>query len=88
MRLKVFGDPQRLAVAMENYGVIFWTEEGEQWFLSTPQVANSVKGSRNLKRKRGFLSEDESGQDGDARIENASGVAVGSGIEEKIDQIN
>lgn len=88
MRLKVFGDPQRLAVAMENYGVVFWTEEGEQWFLATPQVASSVKGSRNLKRKRGFLSEDQSGQDGDAGIENASGVAVGSGIEEKIDQIN
>jgi hypothetical protein len=54
MRLKIFGDPSRLVVAMENYGVAFWTETGERWFLATPQAAASLRGSRALRRRVEF----------------------------------
>ena len=50
MRLKVFGDPQRLAVAMENYGVTFWTEDRQRWFLATPTRAGQLRGSSALRR--------------------------------------
>lgn len=50
MRLKVFGDPQRLAVAMENYGVTFWTEDNRRWFLATPSRAGQLRGSSALRR--------------------------------------
>lgn len=50
MRLRVFGDPQRLAVAMENYGVTFWTEDGRRWFLATPSRAGQLRGSSALRR--------------------------------------
>lgn len=50
MRLKVFGDPNRLAVAMENYGVTFWTEDGRRWFLATPARAGQLRGSSALRR--------------------------------------
>jgi hypothetical protein len=50
MRLKVFGDPTRLSVAMENYGVEFWTEGNQRWFLATPNRARTLKGSRALQR--------------------------------------
>lgn len=85
MRLKVFGDPHRLAVAMENYGVIFWTEGGEQWFLATPNVASQMRGSRALKPRRGLFSEDapENGVYPAARR-----LDEVQGVEEKIDQIN
>jgi len=50
MRLKVFGEPRRLAVAMENYGVAFWTEDGRRWFLATPSRASQLRGSSALRR--------------------------------------
>ncbi len=59
MRLKVFGDPSRLVVAMENYGVTFWTEDGERWFLANPTRASQLKGSKLLKRRRTTYSESE-----------------------------
>lgn len=57
MRLRVFGDPSRLEAALENYGVDFWTEGGERWFLATPSMARKMKGSRALQpeRRRGGL---------------------------------
>ncbi|HXI86801.1 MAG TPA: DUF2066 domain-containing protein [Parvularculaceae bacterium] len=58
MRLRVFGDPKRLAVAMANYGVSFWTEDGDQWFLATPSMANKLRGSRMLRRRHDLLGAD------------------------------
>lgn len=51
MRLRVFGDPSRLAVAMENYGVTFWTEDGGRYFLANPTRAGQLRGSRFLRRR-------------------------------------
>lgn len=51
LRLKVFGDPGRLAVALENYGVVFWTEDGERWLLATSAQASQLRGSRLLRRR-------------------------------------
>ncbi|GAB4519243.1 MAG: hypothetical protein Kow00133_04810 [Amphiplicatus sp.] len=51
LRLKVFGDPNRLAVALENYGVVFWTEDGERWLLATSSQASQLRGSRLLRRR-------------------------------------
>lgn len=86
MRLKVFGDPQRLAVAMENYGVVFWSEGGERWFLATPQIANQVKGSRWLRRGGGLFSEDKTFPGDDAGVEAASERIGTEGVEEKIEK--
>ena len=74
LRLRVFGDPSRLGVAMENYGVTFWSEDGERWFLATPNRANQLKGSRWLQRRRAFFDGGQSGrQDPPApRLEAAS----------------
>lgn len=58
MRLRVFGDPTRLSVAMENYGVSFWTEDRERWFLATPSRAGQLKGSKALQRRRGLYSDE------------------------------
>lgn len=72
MRLKVFGDPQRLTVAMENYGVAFWNEGGDYWFLATPAKASGLRGSRALRQRRGLFGEEGVvGPDG-ARVEPAS----------------
>ncbi|MBB5519594.1 DUF2066 domain-containing protein [Amphiplicatus metriothermophilus] len=51
LRLKVFGDPNRLAVALENYGVVFWTEDGERWLLAAASQASQLRGSRLLRRR-------------------------------------
>lgn len=64
MRLRVYGDPSRLAVAMENYGVTFWTETGQRWFLATPRVASSLKGSRLLQRRVEFEGSPDAQNDG------------------------
>lgn len=86
MRLKVFGDPQRLAVAMENYGVVFWSEGGERWYLATPPVASQFRGSRWLRRGGGLFSEDQSAQDRSGNVESVSDSPGDQGIEEKIEQ--
>ncbi len=72
LRLKIFGDPRRLTVAMENYGVVFWTEGGERWFLAPPKKANALRGSRQLRRHRGIFGEDQTGRGAGQRIERAS----------------
>lgn len=63
LRLRVFGDPSRLGVAMENYGVTFWTEGDGRWFLATPGRASQLRGSRALQRKAGFTGDDGVGHD-------------------------
>jgi hypothetical protein len=68
LRLKVFGDPQRLAVAMENHGVVFWTEDGRRWVLATSALANQLRGSRFLRERRA----DYDGVFSEPRIEPAS----------------
>jgi hypothetical protein len=49
MNMRVFGDPAKVQVAMENQGVVFWTETGERWFLATPSVASKYRGRRFLR---------------------------------------
>ncbi len=52
MEIRLFGDPSRLQVTMENQGVVFWTETGERWFLATPSVASRYRGQRFLRERR------------------------------------
>lgn len=52
MDVRVYGDPTRLQVAMENQGVVFWTETGDRWFLATPSVAGKYRGRRFLRSER------------------------------------
>ncbi len=49
MNMRVFGDPAKVQVAMENQGVVFWSETGERWFLATPAVASKYRGRRFLR---------------------------------------
>lgn len=57
MRLKVFGDPSRLIVALEAHDVAFWTEDNTRWFLATPGQAAQLRGDRSLRRRRGPFSD-------------------------------
>lgn len=50
MSVRVFGDPSRLQVSMENQGVVFWSETGERWFIATPRAANRLRGQRFLRQ--------------------------------------
>jgi hypothetical protein len=61
MDIRVFGEAARMQVAMENQGIVFWTETGDRWFLATPSVAGKYRGRRFLRsEKRGlFGMEDE-----------------------------
>lgn len=52
MNVRVFGDPAKVQVAMENQGIVFWTETGERWFLATPAVAGKYRGRRFLRSDR------------------------------------
>ncbi|MEZ5897473.1 MAG: DUF2066 domain-containing protein [Parvularculaceae bacterium] len=52
MDVRVFGDPSRVQVALENQGVVFWTETGDRWFLGTPAVAGRYRGKRFLRSKQ------------------------------------
>ena len=52
MDVRVFGEPARMQIAMENQGIAFWTETGERWFLATPQVAGRYRGRRFLRSER------------------------------------
>jgi len=63
MDLRIFGEPSRLRVTMENQGVVFWSEGGDRWFLATPNVARQIQGSRFLKPKRRGLFGENSNQD-------------------------
>lgn len=55
MNVRVFGDPAKVQVAMENQGIVFWTETGERWYLATPAVAGKYRGRRFLRTDRGGL---------------------------------
>lgn len=75
MRLKVFGDPGRLTVAMENYGVVFWSEDGERWLLATPAQARTLRGARWLRQqRRGGLFGDSTPYTDQPRLEPASQI--------------
>ncbi|MCB2099105.1 MAG: DUF2066 domain-containing protein [Parvularculaceae bacterium] len=64
MNIRVFGEASRLQVAMENQGVVFWTETGERWFLATPSVAGKYRGRRFLRsQRRGLFSADDASDD-------------------------
>ncbi len=52
MNVRIFGDPAKVQVAMENQGIVFWTETGERWFLATPAVAGKYRGRRFLRSER------------------------------------
>lgn len=52
MEVRVFGEPARVQVAMENQGIVFWSETGERWFLATPAVAGKYRGRRFLRSDR------------------------------------
>ncbi len=49
MRMRVFGDPSRLATAMESQGLTFWTETGDRWFIATPNTAPAYRGRAFLR---------------------------------------
>ncbi|MEL6360208.1 MAG: DUF2066 domain-containing protein [Pseudomonadota bacterium] len=49
MSVRIFGNPARLQVAMENQGVVFWTETGNRWFLARPGVAQRLRGQSFLR---------------------------------------
>lgn len=65
MDVRIFGDPSKVQVAMENQGIVFWTETGDRWFLATPSVASKVRGRRFLRgnERRGIFGADDSGDD-------------------------
>ena len=66
MDIRIFGDPSRMQVAMENQGVVFWSETGERWFLATPAVAGKYRGRRFLRGdRRGLSSADDLPRDED-----------------------
>jgi len=52
MNVRIFGDPEKVQVAMENQGIVFWTETGDRWFLATPSVAGKYRGRRFLRSER------------------------------------
>lgn len=55
MNVRVFGDPAKVQVAMENQGIVFWSETGDRWFLATPAVAGKYRGRRFLRSGRSGL---------------------------------
>lgn len=60
MDVRIFGEPARMQVAMENQGIVFWTETGERWFLATPSVAGKYRGRRFLRSdRRGLFSAED-----------------------------
>jgi hypothetical protein len=59
MDVRVFGEPSRVQVAMENQGIVFWTETGERWFMATPSVAGKFRGKRFLRSSRFSETDDQ-----------------------------
>lgn len=72
LRLRIFGDASRLAVALDAYGVVFWSEDGERYLLATPAQAARLKGDRTLRRRRVSFDDSPTTDVGDPSIENAS----------------
>ncbi len=82
MDVRIFGEPARMQVAMENQGIAFWTETGERWFLATPSVAGKYRGRRFLRTERsGLFGTDETPQY-DAGPQPASALEVYFGDDE------
>lgn len=67
MRLRVFGDPSRLAAALEGKGLVFWSEGDERWFVATPATATLYRGQRSLRRRRGMFGENDFTGDGNGQ---------------------
>lgn len=64
MNVRLFGEPSRVQVALENQGVVFWTETGERWFIATPAVATQFRGRRFLRGdRRGVFGEQIGAED-------------------------
>jgi hypothetical protein len=59
MDIRVLGEPRRLQVALQNQGVVLWTEGDNRWFLAMPSVAAKYRGQRFLKPRRGLFGEDD-----------------------------
>lgn len=80
MDIRIFGDPARMQVAMENQGIVFWTETGERWFLATPAVAGKYRGRRFLRsgRREPLRAEDAAGFDDGVRPASADGIYSGN----------
>ncbi|MEK7266421.1 MAG: DUF2066 domain-containing protein [Pseudomonadota bacterium] len=72
MDVRIFGDPSRMQIAMENQGIVFWSETGERWFLATPAVAGKYRGRRFLRSDRRGLSSADDIEDQDDGIRPAS----------------
>ena len=71
---------------MENYGVVFWSEDGRHWLLATPEQARALRGSRWLRQRRsGLFGESDVSSDG-PRIEPASQTEEERGDGRKIEQ--
>lgn len=63
MLVRAYGDPQKLVVAMEAYGLALWSDDGEFWYIATPATANAVR-LRGDNRRRRRLGEAEGAGDG------------------------
>ena len=72
LRLKIFGDASRLAVALDAYGVVFWSEDGERYLVATPAQAAQLKGDRTLRRRRVSFDEGVHTPEGEAGVDTAS----------------
>lgn len=75
MNVRIFGDPEKVQVAMENQGIVFWTETGDRWFLATPAVAGKYRGRRFLRSERRGLF----GAEGEI-LENPNGPTPASAV--------
>ncbi len=64
MNVRLFGNPTRVQVALENQGVVFWTETGERWFMATPGVATQYRGRRFLRGERRSAFGEQVGESG------------------------
>ncbi|MEM6536662.1 MAG: DUF2066 domain-containing protein [Pseudomonadota bacterium] len=66
MAVRVFGDPSRLATALENQGLVFWTETGHTWLVAVPTVAAGLRGERFLSKQGRGQRSLESGPQGNS----------------------
>lgn len=79
MDIRVFGEPNRVQIAMENQGIVFWSETGERWFLATPATAGKYKGRRFLRTPQRvgdneFFDDEEGVENAAATVEDAGGT--------------
>ncbi len=84
MNVRLFGNPTRVQVALENQGVVFWTETGERWFMATPAVATQYRGRRFLRGERRGVFGEQVGDNGTLRPVPALSPSYNSPEDEKI----